>query len=388
MCSPIRSHYDVVVVGARCAGSATAMLLARRGLRVLAVDRSSYGSDALSTHALMRGGVLQLRRWGLLDRIASADTPPIRTTSFFYGDRELAVPIRDRYGVGALYAPRRTLLDRVLVDAAREAGADVRHHVDVVDVRRSRPVLSASVQLVRREGKLLEVGANVVVGADGFRSKVAEHVGARPHRSGHHATAIVFGYWSGLMSTGYRWYYRPGVAAGVIPTNHSEACVFVAVPPERLLGWARGDLAAGFSNAVHSVNADLAQSLTVARRSGALRSLAGSPGFLRKACGNGWALVGDAGYFKDAITAHGMTDALRDAELLSRAIACGTDRALADYQETRDALSVEMLEASDAIASFAWDLDALEKHHETMNTAMKREVQALEFLDLAEKIAV
>src|SRR5262245_2134327 len=117
--------YDVVLVGARAAGAATALLLARRGLRVLVVDRGRYGSATLSTHALMRGGVLQLHRWGVLDRIKARGTPPVRFTSFHYGDDVLTVPIKARGGVDALYAPRRTVLDQVLVDAATDAGADL-----------------------------------------------------------------------------------------------------------------------------------------------------------------------------------------------------------------------------------------------------------------------
>src|SRR6266852_5453545 len=116
----LRPFYDVVVVGARAAGASTAMLLARSGQRVLLIDRQPYGSDTLSTHALMRGGVLALHRWGLLDRVIAAGTPPVRRTIFRYGDEEVAVDIRRQDGVDALYAPRRTVIDPILVDAARE----------------------------------------------------------------------------------------------------------------------------------------------------------------------------------------------------------------------------------------------------------------------------
>src|SRR5215471_6268556 len=122
----LKSHYDAVVVGARCAGAATALLLARRGLSVLVVDRDRRGADTLSTLALMRAGVLQLHRWNLLDQVRAAGAPPIRSTSFVYGDEEITIPIKPRDGVDALYAPRRTVLDPVLADAAAAAGADVR----------------------------------------------------------------------------------------------------------------------------------------------------------------------------------------------------------------------------------------------------------------------
>ena len=122
-------HYDAVIVGARCAGAATAMLLARAGMNVLAIDRQAYGSDTMSTHALMRTGVLQLERWGLLPAVMAAGTPEIRATTFHYGCESLRLSIKPEYGVEYLCAPRRTVLDRILVDAARSAGADVRHGV-------------------------------------------------------------------------------------------------------------------------------------------------------------------------------------------------------------------------------------------------------------------
>src|SRR5262245_29541092 len=121
--SPLNDRYDVIVVGARCAGAATAMLLARYGMSVLLFDRERRGADTLSTLALMRAGVLQLHRWGLLDQVRAAGAAAIRTTSFAYGDEVISVPIKDRNGVDALYAPRRTTLDVLLADAAATAGA-------------------------------------------------------------------------------------------------------------------------------------------------------------------------------------------------------------------------------------------------------------------------
>src|SRR6187551_701521 len=130
--------WDVVVVGARVAGAATAMLLAREGLRVLCLDRSRYGSDTLSTHALMRGGVLQLQRWGLLDQLPATGTPPVRRTVFHYGSDKVGVSIKPAAGVEALYAPRRTVLDALMVDAARQAGANVEFSAPVVELLRDR----------------------------------------------------------------------------------------------------------------------------------------------------------------------------------------------------------------------------------------------------------
>ena len=129
------NHYDVVVVGARVAGASTAMLLARAGLKVALLDRGDYGSDTLSTHALMRAGVLQLSRWGVLDEVVAAGTPPVDKTLFHYGDGDMVqVSIRSSRGVDALYAPRRFVIDRILVDAAAAAGVDVHHGVTVTEL--------------------------------------------------------------------------------------------------------------------------------------------------------------------------------------------------------------------------------------------------------------
>ena len=131
-------HYDVIIAGARCAGAATALLLARQGARVLVLDKSRYGTDTLSTHALMRGAVLQLHRWGLLPAVAGAGTPPVRSTTFHLADAVTTIPVKPRHGVEALYAPRRSVLDAILADAARGAGADVRFGATVTGLRRDR----------------------------------------------------------------------------------------------------------------------------------------------------------------------------------------------------------------------------------------------------------
>src|SRR5262245_2737455 len=129
--------YDAVIVGARCAGAATALLLARRGLRVLPIDRGQYGSDTVSTHALMRAGVIQLSRWDVLSDIRAAGTPVVRSTSFHYADDVVTVQIKPQGDVDGLYAPRRTVIDRVLVDAARKAGTEVVFETSFVDLVRA-----------------------------------------------------------------------------------------------------------------------------------------------------------------------------------------------------------------------------------------------------------
>jgi 2-polyprenyl-6-methoxyphenol hydroxylase-like FAD-dependent oxidoreductase len=376
--------FDVLVVGARCAGAATAMLMARRGLKVLAIDRNGYGTDTISTHALMRGGVLQLHRWGLLPRLQEMATPAVRATTFHYGTEAITVPIRPADGVDALYAPRRTVLDSLLVDAATEAGAELRHrHSLVALTRHGHEERVAGAVVLDAEGQPYHVDARLVVGADGIGSAVARLAGAPVLREASFASASAYGYWSGLGRDGYHWHYAPGASVGVIPTNAGQHCVFASLPPGRFRERFRADPMAGFGGTLRAVAPGLAAAVAEARPESGLRSFGGRRGFLRQAHGPGWALVGDAGYFKDPITAHGITDALRDAELLAEAASIGTDAAMARYASTRDALSLPLFEATEAIAAFGWDLDAVQAHHLALNKAMKREVEFLAALSPA-----
>lgn len=372
---------DIVVVGARCAGASTAMLLARQGFRVLAIDRGRYGTDTLSTHALMRGGVQQLARWGLLEKLEQSATPPVRTTSFHYGDDIVEVLIKPAGGVEALYAPRRTVLDALLVDGARASGARVEYDLRFVDVLESSEGRVEGVCLRDSDGNEYVVRADLVVGADGLRSSFARKVGARKYRQGSYAGGVIFAYWSGLKISGYHWYYRPGSSAGAIPTTDGLTCVFAAVSESQFREEIASDVESGYRRILTECDGGLASQLEASERVDNFRGFAGIPGFFRQSWGSGWALVGDAGYFRDPITAHGITDALRDAELLSRAAAEGTEDALRVYQETRDSLSQEIFEISDYIASFEWTLSKVQESHIHLSKAMGREAHYLDSLD-------
>jgi 2-polyprenyl-6-methoxyphenol hydroxylase-like FAD-dependent oxidoreductase len=370
-------RYDVIVVGARPAGAATAMLLARRGFKVLVVDRQAYGSDTLSTHALMRGAVAQLRRWGLLDEIVAAGTPAIRRTTFHYGDEAIAVDIKPDGSVDALYAPRRTVLDRILVDGARAAGADVRHGATLTALNFAPDHRVVGGTIRDRDGSVHDVAADLMIGADGRHSTVARLVGARSYRRSGQRTATVYGFFSGLENRGYRWFYRPGVSAGVIPTNDGESCVFASLPPGRFARAISGGPVRVFDTILAEISVKLDEEIKVARQQGRFHGFPGEPAYFRQSFGPGWALVGDAGYFKDSLTAHGITDALRDAELLARAVADGRPRAFQRYQKERDALSMELFETTQAVASFDWSMETIKQHHRRLNKAMKAENAAL-----------
>jgi 2-polyprenyl-6-methoxyphenol hydroxylase-like FAD-dependent oxidoreductase len=262
-----------------------------------------------------------------------------------------------------------------LVDAARAVGAEVRHGCTLSAlVTRPNGRIGGAV-ILADDGQPVEISADLVVGADGIRSTVARLAGAQVQREGRHATTVIYGHWRGLRATDYAWYYREGIGAGVIPTNGGAHCVFVAVPPARFRDGIRGDVAAGYARALADISQSLAADIATSRLEGELAIFAGRRGFMREACGPGWALVGDAGYFRDPLTAHGMTDALRDAELLAAAAAQGTPSAFAGYAAHRDDLSRRLFEVTDAIASFAWDLDTIRQWHMELNTAMRREVE-------------
>src|SRR5262249_48976856 len=340
---------DVVIVGARCAGAATALLLARAGARVLLIDRGRYGTDSVSTHALMRGAVLALHRWGVLPPIAAPRTAPVRSTTFSYSEHDITVPIEERFGVGALYAPRRTVLDRILVDAAADSGAEwsdgVRLDDVIVDDRgRVRGIV------VTWRGRQRHIHADLVVGADGLHSTVAQRVGARDIVVGRHSAGVLYSYWRGLPSEGYYWKFRPGASIGAIPTNDGATCVFASVPSGRFRDEVRGDAFSAYRRWIREVSPSFDAQLADAPRGEPVGRLRGRVGFIRNSTGPGWSLVGDAGYFKDPITAHGITDALRDAELLARAILDGTAAALSGYERTRHDLSLRLFELSDEIA--------------------------------------
>lgn len=376
-----RSRYDVIVAGARCAGASTAMLLARAGLRVLVVDPARRGSDTLSTHALMRGGVLQLHRWGLLEAVRASGTAPIRETTFRYDDEAIAIPIKERDGVGELYAPRRTVLDEILVEGALAAGAEVVHGRSVVDLVRDEQGRVRGATIAGSDRATVDVAADLVIGADGLNSRVARILGLEPYHVAAHATTSIYGYVKDLGLEGYQWYYGPGAAVGAIPTNDGETCVFASVPPDRFASERGGGLEPLYAAVLEEVSENLADRVSSRERAGRLRGFAGEPGFLRPAAGPGWALVGDAAYFKDPVTAHGITDALREAELLVRAVLEGGDEALATYHAERDQRVRGFSAVTERIASFAWTLDEVRADHLVLAREMNALVDEIRTLD-------
>jgi flavin-dependent dehydrogenase len=379
--------YDVVVVGGRVAGASTALLLARAGARVALVDRSRAGSDTVSTHALMRAGVLQLSRWGMLDRVLALGTPAIANTLFHYADgRSVRVSIRPSAGVDALYAPRRYLLDRLLIDAAEEAGVEVLRETTLTGLHRDENGRVRGVRAASRSERPIELLASTTVGADGIRSIVADQVQAPVLRHGRHCSAVLYRYIAEPTADGYEWAYGSGAAAGLIPTNGGQTCVFVSTTPERMRELRRTGSEHAFSTLLARAAPTLLDRVLGASQAGRIHGWAGVSGYLRRSWGPGWALVGDAGYFKDPITTHGMTDALRDAELLAREIleseagALPAALAFARYQATRDRLSSGLFEATEKVAAYDWSCEGVQTLLRQVSSAMSDEVDYLQTL--------
>ncbi|MFZ2013289.1 MAG: NAD(P)/FAD-dependent oxidoreductase [Nocardioides sp.] len=376
------TDYDVAVVGGRVAGASTALLLARAGLRVVVLERSRIGSDTVSTHALMRAGVLQLSRWGLLPELVAAGTPPIRTTGFHYADgSDVHVSLRATPGVEALYAPRRHLLDRVVVEAAAAAGAEVRHETPVVGLLRDDHGRVRGVRVPGVGGRDVPVRAGLTIGADGVGSLVARQAGAPLLSRGREASAVLYRYIGGLPAHGYVWGYGEGAAAGLIPTNAGQTCVFVSTTPERMRTLRRDGAEGAFTRLLDAVPAALSDAVRAGGAAGRLHGWRGLPGYVRRPFGPGWALVGDAGYFRDPITTHGLTDALRDSELLSDAVLAGegspTEARLARYQLTRDRLSAALADVTESVCRYDWDGDRVRTLLRRVSSAMSDEVEHL-----------
>ena len=394
----MKNSYDVVVVGARVAGASTALLLSRAGLDVALVDRAPYGSDTLSTHGLMRAGVLQLSRWGVLPELVAAGTPAVERTLFHYGDGDtVRVSIRPTPGVRALYAPRRHLLDRILVDAAARAGVDVHHGTAVTGLLRSSDDRVAGVRVASRADPPRDLRAGFTVGADGVRSVVADQAGAGVERRATSSASVLYRYHADLPVAGYEWAYGHDggpVAAGMLPTNDGLTCVFVSTTPARLRALRRAGSEAAFEALFGAAAPEHLPRLRGSTPADRMHGWSGVPGFVRRSWGPGWALVGDAGYFKDPITAHGMTDALRDAELAANAIiesfagARAEAVALADYQRQRDALSRRLFETTERIAAYDWDMPGIRRLLRELSSNMADEVEALERLPVRLERAV
>jgi 2-polyprenyl-6-methoxyphenol hydroxylase-like FAD-dependent oxidoreductase len=349
----MNESYDVVVVGARCAGSPLAMLLARRGYRVLVVDRAEFGSDTISTHLLHPPAVDAMRRWGLLDRLLATGCPAIDTYSFDFGPIVIAGPPGDPDSPVS-YCPRRTVLDKLLVDAAAEAGAEVRERFSVSGVVIEDGVV-CGIHGHGPDGADVTVRARVVVGADGVHSKVADAVGATIYREVPPLLAPYYSYFSGLPLDGvFPTWIRGDYGWAAIPT-HDDLTLLVGGWPMEEMTRNRDDIDGTFRR-IFAAAPEFGDRFDAATREARWTGMP-VPNYFRTCSGPGWVLVGDAGYVKDAITAHGIKDAFRDAEACAAAldaVLTGTRpfaEAMSEFQQERDAAGLPMFEFTLQVAS-------------------------------------
>jgi 2-polyprenyl-6-methoxyphenol hydroxylase-like FAD-dependent oxidoreductase len=344
--------YDAIIVGARAAGSPTAMLLARKGHRVLLVDRATFPSDTLSTHYIHQPGVARLKRWGLLERLIATGCPPSRELTFDLGPFALKGAPLPSDGVAEAYAPRRTVLDSMLVDAASDAGVEVRTGFPVDELVFEKGAVAGV-----RSGNTVE-RARVVIGADGRNSFVARAVAAPEYDARPGLACAYYTYWSGIEDGDVELYPREGrMVMGGAPTNDGLRIVIVFWPTDEFHA-VRANVERSFHEAL-ALAPPLAERLATGERADRFYGIGELPFYYRKPYGPGWALVGDAGYHKDPITAQGITDAFRDADLLAAALDAGftgtrsLDEALAEYERVRNEETRPMYELTYEFSSLA-----------------------------------
>jgi flavin-dependent dehydrogenase len=344
--------FDAIVVGARCAGSPTAMLLARHGYRVLLVDRVTFPSDTISTHWIWQLGLACLKRWGLLDRVLATNCPLIPRIGLDLGRFQLVGDLLAAEGNAAACVPRRTVLDKILVDAAAEAGAEVREGFSASGLTWSDSRVTG-IRGHERGGAEIEERARIVVGADGRNSLVARTVEAAQYNVRPALTCGYYAYW-GVPLHLPAIHPQPRGVVITFPTNDGLTCTYVACPCADFDD-VRADLNRWISEALDRVG-DFKDMFHPGARAGQVMGMRDIPNFFRKPYGDGWALVGDAGYHKDPIIAQGISDAFRSAEWLAQALHAGLSgarplmEALAEYHRVRDEKLTPMYDLSCGLA--------------------------------------
>jgi flavin-dependent dehydrogenase len=331
--------YDAIVVGARCAGSPTAMLLARKGFRVLMVDKATFPSDTLSTHFIHAPGVAALKRWGLADAVAASNCPTVSNYRFDFGPFTVSGSPRSIDGNADAYAPRRQVLDTLLVEAAAKVGAEIREGFAIEEIVIDNGVVTG-VRGRDASGVTVTEHARVVIGADGRHSLVAKAVQPERYNERRVLMSPYYTYWSGVPSDAYGAYIRDRRGFGMFPTNDGLTLIVVGWPNDEYKA-NRGDIEGNYLKTLELVP-HVAEQVRAGQREERFHGTSGEPNFFRKPFGPGWVLVGDAGYLKDPITAQGISDAFRDVELVVDGLGDAFsgrqtfEEAMSHYQKVRD----------------------------------------------------
>jgi 2-polyprenyl-6-methoxyphenol hydroxylase-like FAD-dependent oxidoreductase len=350
--------YDVVIVGARCAGASTAMLLARAGARVLLLDRAEFPSDTVSTHFLHPAGAALLEEWGLLEPLLATGCPPISRMTFDLApDVRVSGAVLPAGAVTAGVAPRRIVLDDLLLRAAVQAGAEFRSPASFRDVvwdgDRVAGVRFSS------DGREFTEQTLLVLGADGKHSAVAKAVDAKVYGDLGVISCLYYGYWSGLEDRGSQVFISDRTAAVAFPTNDGAHCVVVGWPRSRFEE-VRRDIDRHFGHAVDRLAPQLAAEMRAGVQTGRVVGSGDLPNFYRVSAGPGWGLLGDAGLVKDPASAHGIGDAFWHSALLASRVGAvlgegpqSVDRAVAEVAALRDAETADRFATNAAFAEWA-----------------------------------
>jgi flavin-dependent dehydrogenase len=332
------NQYDAIVIGARCAGSPTAMLLARSGHKVLLVDKATFPSDTISTHLVHPPGVAALHRWGLKDDLVATGCKPIDTYAFNMGP----FTIEGKPGTPdepVSYGPRRTVLDKILVDAAAKSGAEVREAFTVEEILQENGTVTG-IRGHAKGGKTVTENARVVIGADGRHSLVARDLKPEQYNEKPALLCGYYSYWSNLPMNGrFEAHDRPNRSFAAWPTN-DDLTLVVGGWPIAEFEENKKDIEGNFQKMIDMVP-EFAERMRNGKREDRFYG-AFVENYFRKPFGPGWALVGDAGYNKDFITAQGISDAFRESEMCASAIhdwlsgARSFDEGMTEYQTERD----------------------------------------------------
>ena len=306
--------YDLIVIGARCAGSPAAMLFARQGYRVLLLEKARFPQDTLSSHYIHQPGVAMLDRWGLLGELRDAGCQPINHQSYEAPGVRLdgfSLPVD---GHRTTYAPRRFVLDPILAGGAVASGAEFRESCVVHDLvfEDDRVV---GVRYTTPGGAEATDRARLVIGADGMRSLVARKAGAPNVVEHPRMTCTYYSYWAGVPAH-FELYERQGRWIGVIPTN-DELTLIMAYFPQSEFSDVRTAVEPAYLEAVRTTAPRLYERMSAGRRVEQLYGTGHQENYFRKAFGPGWVLLGDAVHHKDSITARGITDAFIQAQSLT-----------------------------------------------------------------------
>ncbi|MEU8891939.1 NAD(P)/FAD-dependent oxidoreductase [Streptomyces sp. NPDC048442] len=304
--------YDVIVVGARCAGSTTALLYARAGLRVLLLDRARFPSDTLSTLYIQQPGVARLARWGVLDDITATGCPTLNHVVYQLDEVRVEGCAAPYQGIAGAIAPRRHTLDRILAEHAVAAGAELRTGCQVTGlVEEDGRVVGVT---CKEGGRSVTERAPLVVGADGMRSTVARLTRAAEYHEAPRLTCAYYTFWAGPQ-TDFELYEGKSGWVSAVPTHDGAVLVSAYFPQDRF-DEVRADALGAYMEGVRINAPGIYEQLQSADRLERLRGTGEQRNYFRRAAGPGWALVGDAGHHKDSLTARGIGDAFLQSELL------------------------------------------------------------------------